>query len=206
MALQTAILLNLMSLRLGAETQFSTFRQLSRISVLAAAVLAVQLAAVHVERARYRAAEDAVASSATRSDIETRLGLPRELAGEQVFLDGPVLSTNLVLKDEWRYNFDSPLSPFAFSHDLVIGFRPDDTIDYAYWARFGLPPSAIPFAQSPATPSAAEETHAESAETEPHAESAKSAENAELLPEQIGVGPRPHEGEDEDIVPDQVDE
>ena len=148
-------------------------------SVLAAAVLAVQLAAVHVERARYRAAEDAVASSATRSDIETRLGLPRELAGEQVFLDGPVLSTNLVLKDEWRYNFDSPLSPFAFSHDLVIGFRPDGSIDYAYWTRFGLPPSEIPFAQSPDTPSPAEETHAESAENaepEPHAEPAERAE------------------------------
>ena len=73
----------------------------------------------------------------------------------------------------------------------------------AYWAFEKL------WIVIPATQSPAEESHAESAETaepEPHAEAAEGAENAELLPEQIGVGPRPHEREDEDIVPNQVDE
>ena len=57
--------------------------------------------------------------------------------------------------------------------------------------------------------------HAEDAEGKSHAENAEnaepgpraeSAEGAELLPEQIGVGSRPHEGEDKHVVANEVDE
>ena len=57
--------------------------------------------------------------------------------------------------------------------------------------------------------------HAEDAEGKSHAENAEnaepgpraeSAEGAVLLPEQIGVGSRPDEGEDKHIVANEVDE
>ena len=110
-------------------------------------------------------------------------------------------------------------APLLFGHAVL-------SLHMAFFARIG---EAVAAHSEPATPDpatnapAASESHAETAESaEPRpgeagplhegaaerseAGGVSRAEGAELLPEQVGVGSRPDEGEDKHVVANEVDE
>ena len=128
-------------------------RAFSVVAALAVAAIVVQCLAIRAERARYRAAEEALRTAVSMNDVETRLGTPRgfRLAG----------SSGEPRTEEWVYDFDSPLSPFPFGLPLVVRFDKQDRIVHALWERSGLPPRVI----QTGPPPAALEPHAENAET-----------------------------------------
>ena len=142
-------------------------RAFSVVAALAVAAIVVQCFAVRAERARYRAAEEALRTAVSMNDVETRLGTPRGFHLEGSSGLGP-----RIWIEEWVYDFDSPLSPFPFGLPLVVRFDKQDRIVHALWERSGLPPRVIQTGPPPAAP----EPHAESAEPKPHAESAEDAE------------------------------
>ena len=140
-------------------------RAFSTVAALAAATVVVQCFAICAERARYRAAEEALRTAVSKNDVEARLGTPRGFRLADSSGEGP-------RTEEWVYDFDSPLSPFPFGLPLVVRFDKQDRIVHALWERSGLPPRVI----RTGPPPAASEPHAESAETaepNPHAESAE---------------------------------
>ena len=142
-------------------------RAFSVVAALAVAAIVVQCFAIRAERARYRAAEEALRTAVSMNDVETRLGTPRGFHLEGSSGLGP-----RIWIEEWVYDFDSPLSPFPFGLPLVVRFDKQDRIVHALWERSGLPPRVIRTGPPPAAP----EPHAESAEPKPHAESAEDAE------------------------------
>ena len=140
-------------------------RAFSVVAALAVAAIVVQCFAVRAERARYRAAEEALRTAVSKNDVEARLGTPRGFRLAD--------SSGEPRTEEWVYDFDSPLSPFPFGLPLVVRFDKQDRIVHALWERSGLPPRVI----QTGPPPAALEPHAENAEPNPHTESAEDAES-----------------------------
>ena len=131
-------------------------RAFSVVAALAVAAIVVQCFAIRAERARYRAAEEALRTAVSMNDVETRLGTPQGFHLEGSSGLGP-----RIWIEEWVYDFDSPLSPFPFGLPLVVRFDEKDQIVHALWERSGLPPRVI----RTGPPPAALEPHAENAET-----------------------------------------
>ena len=131
-------------------------RAFSVVAALAVAAIVVQCFAVRAERARYRAAEEALRTAVSMNDVETRLGTPQGFHLEGSSGLGP-----RIWIEDWVYDFDSPLSPFPFGLPLVVRFDEKDQIVHALWERSGLPPRVI----QTGPPPAALEPHAENAET-----------------------------------------
>ena len=129
-------------------------RAFSVVAALAVAAIVVQCFAIRAERARYRAAEEALRTAVSKNDVEARLGTPR---GTTLYF------TETGRLVEWVYGFDSPLSPFPIGRPLVILFNEmdKDRIVHALWKRSGLPPRYV----RTGPPPAALEPHAENAET-----------------------------------------
>ena len=127
-------------------------RAFSVVAALAVAAIVVQCFAIRAERARYRAAEEALRTAVSKNDVEARLGTPRRTT---------LYFTETGRLVEWVYGFDSPLSPFPFGLPLVVRFDKQDRIVHALWERSGLPPRVI----QTGPPPAALEPHAENAET-----------------------------------------
>ena len=127
-------------------------RAFSVVAALAVAAIVVQCFAIRAERARYRAAEEALRTAVSKNDVEARLGTPRGTTRN---------FTETGRFVDWVYEFDSPLSPFPFGLPLVVRFDKQDRIVHALWERSGLPPRAI----RTGPPPAALEPHAENAET-----------------------------------------